>query len=133
MKKYLLDTHTWIWWHSAPEKLSSRVKKILKNPDNYDEILISAISVWELCKLVEKGRLNITCDLEEWIAVSMDMINLRLIQLLPLISIKSTTLPGEFHEDPADQIIVATAREEGAILITKDKRISDYKHVNTLW
>lgn len=133
MRKYLLDTHTWIWWNSDPARLSLKVKKILMNPQNYEEILLSSISIWELCKLVEKGRLNIACDLQEWIDISLDMVKLRLVQLTPVISFKSTTLPGDFHEDAADQIITATAREEGAMLITKDKRISEYQFVKTYW
>lgn len=133
MKKYLFDTHTWIWWNADPSKLSSKVKTLLKNPNNYDELLISAISVWELCKLVEKGRLEIACDLQEWIEISFDILKLRLVALSPVVSYKSTILPGEFYDDPADQIIVATAREEGAIILTKDKRIENYSFVKTLW
>ena len=55
------------------------------------------------------------------------------VHLTPIIAYRSTVLPKPFHDDPADQIIVATAREENATILTKDKRILDYQHVQSLW
>jgi len=83
--------------------------------------------------LLEKKRIGISCDPEEWIREALEMSKLRLIPLTPTLSYRSTTLPQPFHEDPADQIIVATAREENATIITKDKHIRDYQHVRTVW
>ena len=131
--KYLLDTHTWIWWHISPDNLSTKVKNILIKTDNYDELLLSSISIWEFSKLLEKGKLIISCDPEEWIAQALDMVKFRLVNITPSIAYKSTILPGKFHGDPADQIIAATAREENTILITKDKKIQNYQYVKTLW
>jgi len=133
MKKYLMDTHTWIWWHTQPEKLSDKVQKIITDPNGYDELLLSSISHWEFCKLVEKGRLRISCDVEEWLKIALDMEKLRIVPLSPVISFKSTTLPQPFHNDPADQIIVATAREENATLLSVDQKITDYQHVRSMW
>ena len=96
-------------------------------------MLLSAISPWEFCKLLEKGRLVISYDPEEWIKEAMDMPKLRLVQFIPTIAYKSTVLPGAFHDDPADQIIVATAREENATILTKDKRIHRYGHIKCVW
>ena len=131
--KYLLDTHTWIWWNMSPKKLSAKVHFLLSNHREYEELLISAISVWEFCKLLEKERLGISCDPQEWIAVALDMPKLRLVPLSTTIAYQSTTLVKPFHGDPADQIIVATAREENATVLTKDKLIRNYDQVNTLW
>lgn len=131
--KYLLDTHTWIWWHMRPQNLSRKVKNIITKTDGYDEMLLSAISPWELCKLVEKKRLIISCDPEEWIHKALDMPKLRLVSLIPTIAYKSTTLPKPFYDDPADQIIVASAREEQATILTKDKRLHEYEHVKCIW
>lgn len=131
--KYLLDTHIWIWWNMSPEKLSQKVKSLIVNPDKYDELLLSTISIWEFCKLLEKGRLVISCDTEEWIKEALSMFKLRVVELSPIISLKSTILPLPFNDDPADQIIVATGREEKATIITKDKRILDYPHIKAIW
>ncbi len=131
--KYLLDTHTWIWWNMNSSNLSKKVHLILENTEKYDEILLSAISPWEFSKLLEKKRIGISCNPEEWITEALNMPKLRLIPLTPSIAFRSTTLPIPFHDDPADQIIVATARDENATIITKDKLIQNYKHVRSLW
>ena len=131
--KYMLDTHTWIWWHMNPKKLSQKVKKIIKNTNSYDEILLSAISPWEFSKLLEKKKIGISCDPEDWINSALDMPKFRLIPLSPVLSYRSTVLPQPFHNDPADQIIVATAREENATILTKDERILAYDNVRSLW
>lgn len=130
--KYLLDTHVWIWWSMAPERLSAKVKRLIQGL-KYEEILLSAISVWEFCKLLEKGRLEISCDTEEWIREALDMDRLRVVPLVPEISYKSTVLPQPFHDDPADQIIFAIAREEKATILTKDARIHSYTKVKSAW
>ncbi len=130
---YVLDTHVWVWWHMQPKKLSRKVRSLLANPEQYQELLLSAISPWEFSKLLEKGRLGISCDAEEWIRQALAMPKLRLVPLSPTLAYRSTVLPQPFHGDPADQIIVATAREENATLLTKDERIRRYKHVRSLW
>ena len=131
--KYLLDTHTWIWWHMNTQKLSQKVKKLIRDTSKYDELLLSAISPWEFSKLLEKKRLGISCDPEDWINRALDMPKLRLVPLSPLLAYHSTVLPQPFHNDPADQIIVASARSENASILTKDERILIYKHVRSLW
>lgn len=131
--KYLLDTHTWIWWNMIPGNLSEKIIKLLSNINNYEELLLSAISPWEFCKLLEKERLAITCDPEEWIRKAVDMPKLRFVPLSPIISYKSTVLPRPFHDDPANQIIAATAREENATVLTKDSLLRKYKHIKCLW
>ena len=131
--KYMLDTHTWIWWHMNPQKLSQKVKRIVGNTNRYDEILLSAISPWEFSKLLEKKKIGISCDTDDWINRALDMPKFRLIPLSPVLSYRSTVLPQPFHNDPADQIIVATAREENATILTKDERILTYKNVRSLW
>ena len=86
-----------------------------------------------LCKLLEKEKIGISCAAEDWIKEALDIPKLRLVQLTPRISYQSTVLPGTFHQDPADQIIVATAREENGVILTKDRLISQYPHVKTTW
>ncbi len=131
--KYILDTHTWIWWNTRPRKLSVKVRSLIASPRLYENLLLSAISPWEFCKLLEKKRIGISCDPEEWIKQALEMPKLRLVPLTPVIAYRSTVLPRPFPGDPADQIIVATAREENATILTKDKNIRQYPQVRTLW
>lgn len=116
-----------------PQRLSKRVRQLLSSPRSYDEVLLSAISAWEVAKLVEKGRLTLSCDVEDWVTEALDMHKLRLVPLSPAIACASTRLPQPFHDDPADQIIVATARAENATILSIDERIQKYPHVMTAW
>jgi len=131
--KYLLDTHTWVWWNMRPQNLSQKVKKLIENTDGYEELLLSAISPWEFSKLLEKGKIGISHNPGQWINEALDLPKLRIVPLTPIIAYRSTVLPKPFHDDPADQIIVATAREEKATILTKDKRILKYQFVHSLW
>jgi PIN domain nuclease of toxin-antitoxin system len=131
--KYLLDTHTWIWWNMNPANLSDKVRQVIADSEKYSELLLSAISPWEFCKLLEKKKLGISCPPEEWLKEALDMPKFRLVELTPIIAYRSTSLPQPFHNDPGDQIIVATAREENATLLTKDGKIRQYSYVKTLW
>jgi len=116
-----------------PGQLSSTVFNLIKNADQYEALLLSAISAWEFCKLAQKGRIGISCSPLDWIATALKMPTLRFVHLTPVIAYQSTVLPTPFHVDPADQIIVATARAEKAVVLTKDKRILKYPYVESLW
>ena len=116
-----------------PGKLSSAVRKLIEKTSRYEELLLSAISPWEFSKLLEKGRLGVSINPEEWIRIALQIPKLRLVPLSPILAYRSTTLPPPFHDDPADQIIVATSLEEGATIITSDERIRSYKHSRTFW
>ena len=124
--KYFLDAHIGIWWNMNPSNLSLTVKHLISDTGRYDELLLSAISPWEFSKLIEKKRLGISCHPEDWIKNALKMPKLRLVELSPYISYRSTILPQPFHNDPADHIIAATAREENATILTKDKKILKY-------
>lgn len=131
--KYLLDTHVWVWWNMHPAKLSARAKALIAAADRYEALLLSAISPWEFCKLLEKGRLEISCPPEAWLRQALEMPKLRLVPISPVLAYRSTVLPPPFHDDPADQIIVATARDENATILTADKRIRAYPHAKSVW
>lgn len=131
--KLLLDTHVWVWWYTRSHQLTRKARTLISNKDSDSELLLSAISPWEFCKLLEKGRLGISCDPVEWMNKALEMPRLRLVPITATLAYRSTVLPQPFHDDPADQIIVATAREENATIITKDARIQDYPHVRTVW
>ena len=94
---------------------------------------VSLISIWELAKKVEKKQLVLDRPLDHWLDEATTMAGLHLAELTRPILVESCQLPQPFHGDPADQIIVATARHEGAVLITRDSTIRGYSHVRSLW
>ncbi len=104
--KYLLDTHTWIWWNMNPEKLSKKVESIIQDTRGYNELLLSAISPWEFSKLLEKKRLGISCNPEDWIKAALEMPKLRVIPLYPILAYRSTVLPQPFHDDPVSMNMI---------------------------
>ena len=127
----LLDTHIWIWWVHKDKTLKQQQKKIIQKHEG-SGLFVSIISCWEVAKLVEHKRLEIPCSLDEWFKQALDYPGIRLIELTPRIITESIQLPGLFHRDPADQIIVATARVYKSPLLTVDKKIQEYTHVETL-
>lgn len=130
----VLDTHALIWWVSGEAKLSkAAVKAIEKEKKNSGTIFVSSISVWEIYLLVKRGRLILTMDLSAWVAKIETLPYVQFVSVDNNIAAKSVLLPGNFHDDPADRMIVATAREKGAALVTADGRIRKYSHVQTIW
>ncbi|CAK0756540.1 PIN domain nuclease, a component of toxin-antitoxin system (PIN domain) [Gammaproteobacteria bacterium] len=124
----ILDTHIWIWWIHNDAQLTNKQRKLIQ--DNEDKGLgVSAISCWEIAKLIELKRLTFHCPINEWMETSLNYPGIKLLELTPQISIESTQLPGEFHRDPADQIIVATARIHRCKLLTADDKILKYPHI----
>lgn len=128
----LLDTHTWIWAHSATKMLSGNVKRLIKKTQP-DHRAIASISIWEFAMMVTKGRINVKIDPKRWLNDAIGNSGLRIIELTPEIALESCTLPGDFHKDPADRIIVATARIHNFMLLTKDGKILEYPYVKAVW
>jgi PIN domain nuclease of toxin-antitoxin system len=127
----ILDTHIWVWWLHGDKRLNhTQIDAIIAN--EADLIGVSVISCWEIAKLVQYGRLELSRPIDEWFEQSLDYPGVQLIALTPEIVIESTRLPGEFHRDPADQIIVATARLYGCPLVTLDDKILKYPYVTTI-
>ena len=127
----VLDTHVWTWWVHGSEQLTKSQVQIIQAHET-DAIGISAISVWEVAKLVEYGRLELPCPLDEWFDEALGYPGIQIIELTPKVAIESTRLPGGFHRDPADQISVATARLCDCSLVTADSRILKYPHVRAV-
>lgn len=130
----LLDTHVLVWWVDDPSKLSSKSQKLIENSIKKEEaILVSSISIWEIFLLAKRGRLGFAIDINSWLEKVESLSFLQFIPVDNKIASKSVMLPEPVHNDPADRIIIATAREYGAKLITSDKKILDYKHVQAVW
>jgi len=127
----LLDTHIWVWWIHGDRRLAKGQSECLQKNEE-GGLGVSIISCWEVAKLVEYGRLKLPCPIEEWFSEALNYPGIQLIDLTPEIIIESTRLPGEFHRDPADQLIVATARVSDYLLLTADSRILNYSYIKTL-
>lgn len=129
----LLDTSALIRWICVPEKLSKRARKTIEEEIKKGEILISSISLWEICLLMKKERLGFWVDPENWLEKVESLPFIRFVPIDNQVAIKSVKLDGDFHQDPADRMIVATALLNGATLITSDKKILQYSKVQTIW
>jgi PIN domain nuclease of toxin-antitoxin system len=130
----VIDTHVLVWWVSGSGKLSTAAKKALKTTLNSSsEVLISSISAWEIAMLVEKGRLVLSMDVESWLDEVRQIDGVRFLPVDNEIGVKATALPGDFHKDPADRMIVATARKLAVPVVTADEKILRYEHVKTIW
>ncbi len=127
----VLDTHIWVWWVSEPDRLTETQRHEIEAAEQSDRG-VSAISCWEVAKLVELSRLTLNRSVIDWLRAALTYPSVRLLELTPEVAAASTQLPGTFHRDPADQIIVATARLHGGRLITSDRKILDYEHVETV-
>jgi len=123
--------HLWVWWVHDDERITKTQAVAIKDHEA-NVIGVSAISCWEVAKLVEYGRLELPCPLNEWLVQALRYPGIQLLELTPVIAVESTQLPGEFHRDPADQIIVATARVHGCPLVTSDDKILSYPYVKTI-
>ena len=97
-----------------------------------DEIGVCAISLWEVAKAVELKRLSFSIPIQYWFTIALGQPGIVLLPLTPSIAVESTQLPGDFHKDPFDQLIVATARIFNVPLLTVDSDIVKYPHVRLL-
>lgn len=130
----VLDTHILIWWATGDlKKLSSKAISAINQELQGGEIVISSISAWEIAMLIVKDRIVISMDLEEWLSTIEQIEAVKFYPVDNEIALKSANLPGEFHKDPADRMIVATARMLGCGLVTADEKILSYQHVKTVW
>ena len=127
--KLLLDTHIWVWSTVQPERLTERVARQLTNPAN--EIWLSAISIWELQLLHDKGRVKLMPDAVSWISDNLNRLKIREAPLTfeVALAISSLKLP---HNDPADGFIAATAKVFGLTLVTADEQLAKLADIAVL-
>ncbi len=127
----VLDTHIWVWWVHNDAQLTDKYREIIQAHED-EGLGVSVFSCWEVAKLVKLNRLTLHCPIDEWLETALHYPGIQLLALTPEIAVESTQLPGEFHRDPADQIIVATARLHDCPLLTVDDKILNYSHVKLL-
>jgi PIN domain nuclease of toxin-antitoxin system len=125
----LLDTHVWLWAAEAPERLGRKTKNLLLK--TAVDRSVSAISALEIARLCVDGHLILSIGLGPWIEYSTEDLLLQHLPVTYSIAVEAYALPEPFHRDPADRLLVATARMHRCTLLTADERLLRYKHVET--
>ena len=136
----ILDTHVWVWRVEEPELLSDAQRDAIEANEREDSgIGICATSLWEVAKLVEYGRLDLSYDLPDWFSIALAYPGVHVLGLTPDIAIRSTSIverrnrgQPEQINDPSDQIIIATAIVHDCTLVTSDDKIIAYPDVRTI-
>lgn len=126
----ILDTHVWIWWVDGGIQLPLDYLALIQT-ETASGLGVCAISCWEVAKLVELSRLQLAIPVDQWLTQALQP-PVQLLPLTPEVAVGSTQLPGNFHRDPADQMIVATARHYDFPLVTLDRLIRAYPYVRLL-
>ena len=122
----LLDTHVWLWLVAGSRELSMQIRHTIDRALGSGTLRIAAISLWEIAMLASRGRIVLGKSIGLWLDEALADPGPTVDPLSPQIAIESSALPEAFHRDPADRLIVATARVANATLITRDRRILDY-------
>ena len=126
----ILDTHIWIWLVTGDPQLLQEYAEYIQENES-EGLGVCAISCWEVAKLVAGSRIKLSLPVTDWLTAALAYPGIHLLDLSPQVAVESTQLPGAFHRDPADQIIVATARLYRCPLVTMDRQIRAYTHVQT--
>jgi PIN domain nuclease of toxin-antitoxin system len=129
----LLDTHAWLWWVGGDRRLSRRANQAIRRAQDREDLWLSMISIWEVAKKVEKRQLALDRSIEAWLDEALATPGLQVAELTRAVLVESCQLPAPIHDDPADQIIVSSARALGAVIVTRDARLREYPHARTLW
>lgn len=122
----LLDTHVWVWLMLGDNRLGAACRRTLEKAIPDGRLRVSVISAWEVAMLEAKGRLSLAMDCETWVREALAAPGIHLAELTPHIAVSSTRLPALFKGDPADHMLIASARESEATLVTADQAILQY-------
>ena len=127
--RLLLDTHVWIWTQERPDELGEEASRMLLERKN--EILISSVSTLEIARMVAIGRLVLAKELRHWVRDGLLSLEARSLAVDHEVAAESYQLPEPFHRDPADRMLVASARIQGCTLLSADRLILEYPHVRS--
>ena len=122
----LLDTHVWLWLVAGSSDLSMEARHTISGAATAGTLRIAAISLWEIALLASRGRIVLGKSIGLWLEEALADPGPAIDPLSPQIAVESYALPDVFHRDPADRLIVATARVANATLMTRDRRILEY-------
>ena len=128
----LLDTHILLWILLEPNKIPEAVKLQIESAQADNKLMISSISLWEIAVLKYKKRINIYEPIKDFLESIVKIEGMSVVEISAEIAAESIMLLDNFHNDPADRIIVASARCTGAVLVTKDQKILDWAKLGHL-
>lgn len=128
--KVLLDTHIWFWTQDQPNRLGSKARSMLLS--DRTEVFVSAVSTLELARLIASGRIQLSKDLLRWTEDGLSALNALSLPVDDEVAVEAYRLPGNLHKDPADRLLIATARIRGLALLTMDDLILSYAHVRSI-
>lgn len=123
MRAPLLDTHAWIWWVDGHRRLDAKILKRLDSLADDNRPCLSGISLWEAATLSALGRLEVQPSFDAWLAKAADSNTVRILPITPEIAMDVARLPGTLRRDPADRIIISTARVHQLAVVTADRAI----------
>ena len=126
MADHLLDTCAAIWLMNGDPLQDPAAAELPQALERNERLVVSPITAWEIASLSAKNRIQMTLSPEAWFRKLCGLPGVSLADLPPSVLIASTTLPGEPPADPADRILIATAREYDYTLVTRDRQILDY-------
>jgi PIN domain nuclease of toxin-antitoxin system len=126
----ILDTHAWIWWVNESARLSSAAQQAIAAAD---QLGVHVICCWEVAMLVEKRRLGLRMDVEQWVDLALQRPRTTLLPFSPRAAVLASRLRGAFHGDPADRFIASSCLIHGAPLVSKDRRIRDWGGIEVIW
>ena len=129
----LLDTSTWLAWASAPTQLSQKAIRAITDAESTRGVVVSSISVWEIALKVAAGKLELDRDVRQWVAFASSYPGFTVLPIEPADALESASLPGDFQGDAIDRVLVALARRLDCPIVTGDKAIRAYRHVQTIW
>lgn len=121
---FLLDTHVFVWLVSGDKSIKQR--KFLEQASLVGQLFVSAITCWEIGLLAERGKLKFGSPCIEWVEAALAAPGVSLLEISPRVAVEASYLPAFSHKDPADRILVASARCNNLTLATRDERILDY-------
>lgn len=127
--KLLLDTHVWIWSQNDPDQLGPQARRLLLAEQNVNHVC--TVSTLELARLAALGAIDVSVTLRDWVGTALRALDARTVEVSHAIAIEAYSLPGAFHKDPADRLLVAAARCHTLTLLTADERILKYPNVRT--
>ena len=126
----LLDTHIWFWVNDDPDRLGRTCRDLIADSSN--ALFWSSVTTLELARLTEYGQLDVGKDLRVWIEIGIAAVMAKPLVIDDQIALEAYRLPGSFHKDPCDRLLVAQARFHDLYLVTMDEMILSYPHVRTL-
>lgn len=124
--RFLLDTHVWLWYGLRNPRLKAPARDAIERAVKTGGLAVSIMSLWEISLLESRGQITLGIPVEEWLQEALKLPNLKVLPLELPIVLDAHRLPGNFHADPADRLIVATTRHHRLALITEDRKILDY-------